>query len=428
MAIVESTAATFMEQLEQRGVTRRTFLKFCGAIAAMLGLEQAAAPKVAQALEEGAKGKLAPVVWLELASCSGCTESLAQVGSPDVATVVLELISLNYSETLCAAAGWSLEQARKDTIAAGGYLCVVEGAVTRGWDGNGLRIANEKGTDILAETAEHAVAVIAAGSCAVDGGWVAGYPNPSNACGVQEFLNERGIKTPVINMPACPCNPEWIVAVLVDFLLMGGAIPELDSKGMPKLLFGEAIHDNCPRRGHFENGEFVYQFGSVEEQKGYCLYAVGCKGPQTYTHCPITRWNEATSWCVEAGAPCIGCGSADPGRTDHNWVDLMTPFLKRHVDLRIGDNHFQAIPIATGALGLIVAAIAVHAVGMKVNGRLGTGAPYEPIKEYDAKKMREEGLEPPTEPITKAKALEMEQERRAAALKKIKDFEEGGNI
>ena len=122
--------------------------------------------------------------------------------------------------------------------------------------------------------------------------------------------------------------------MVVDVLLLGklesGAIlKELDEFGRPKIIFGQTIHDNCPRRGHFENGEFVYQFGSAEEAKGYCLYAVGCKGPQTYTNCPIVRWNNQVSWCVESGSPCIGCG-------DFNWVDENAPFLNRFRRIGIG--------------------------------------------------------------------------------------------
>ncbi len=143
--------------------------------------------------------------------------------------------------------------------------------------------------------------------------------------GIGEYLKSQNIATPVINLPTCPVNPEWIVAMVVDVLLLGklesGAIlKELDEFGRPKIIFGQTIHDNCPRRGHFENGEFVYQFGSAEEAKDYCLYAVGCKGPQTYTNCPIVRWNNQVSWCVESGSPCIGCG-------DFNWVDENAPFL-----------------------------------------------------------------------------------------------------
>ena len=251
--------------LESRGISRRKFLGYCAGIATMIGLSQTAAPQIAEALESvigNSEGNLKPVIWLEGASCTGCTEAFAQVDTPDVPSVVLELLSLNYSETLSAAAGHSMEEARKQTIAAGGYLVVYEGAVVEGWDGNALRIADEKGTDILLETAYSAEAVIAYGSCACDGGWQAARPNPSGALGVQKFLKKNGIDTPVINIPCCPGNPEWIVAVLVEYLLMG-RIPELNNNNEPKLMFNETVHDNCPRRGHFENGEFVYNFGSI---------------------------------------------------------------------------------------------------------------------------------------------------------------------
>ncbi|MEI2997984.1 MAG: hypothetical protein V8T51_01750 [Senegalimassilia faecalis] len=112
------------------------------------------------------KGNLYPVIWIEGASCTGCTESFAQVESPDPASVVLELISLNYSETLFAAAGHSMEEAKAQTIKAGNYILVYEGAVLERWEGQALRVADKPGTTML-EAAENADAVIALGSCAV---------------------------------------------------------------------------------------------------------------------------------------------------------------------------------------------------------------------------------------------------------------------
>lgn len=383
--VVETGKAA--QVLESRGISRRSFLGYCAGIAAMIGLSEAAAPQVAQALESvigEAQGGLKPVIWLEGSSCTGCTESFAQVDSPDVTTVVLELISLNYSETLSAAAGHSMEEARKQTIEAGNYLVVYEGSVVKGWDGNALRIAGEKGTDILLETAYNAEAIIAYGSCACDGGWQAARPNPANACGVQKFLQDNSIDKPVINIPCCPGNPEWVVAVLVEYLLMG-RIPELNEKNEPKLMFSETIHDNCPRRGHFENGEFVYQFGTVEEEKGYCLYALGCKGPQTFTNCPIVKWNRRVSWCVESGAPCAGCGVINPMKPTMNWVDENTPFLARHRYFQILDWKISPAAIGGAVLGVVVAALAVHAVGMKVSGRMDGGADFETIRPYDKK-------------------------------------------
>ncbi len=384
--VVETSKAA--QILESRGISRRSFLGYCAGVAAMIGLSEAAAPQVAQALEGvigNTEGNLKPVIWLEGSSCTGCTEAFAQVDTPDVTSVVLELLSLNYSETLSAAAGHSMEEARKETIKAGNYLLVYEGSVVKGWDGNALRIAGEKGTDILLETAYGAEAVIAYGSCACDGGWQAARPNPADACGVQKYLEQNSISTPVINIPCCPGNPEWIVAVLVEYLLMG-RIPELNAKNEPKLMFDETIHDNCPRRGHFENGEFVYQFGTVEEEKGYCLYALGCKGPQTFTNCPVVKWNRHVSWCVEAGAPCVGCGTITPMNASMNWVDENTPFLARHRYYQILDWKISPAAIAGTVLGLVVAVICVHAVGMKLTGRTDGGADFETERAYDIRK------------------------------------------
>lgn len=302
----EASTMDFGSMLEARGVTRRDFLKFCGALAVAAGLSQAAAPRVAIALEKSvigaAEGGLFPVLWIEGASCTGCTESFAQIETPDVGKIVLELVSLNYSDVLSAGAGWSVEKAKEQTIESGApYIVVYEGGITQGFGSNTLRVAMETGEEILVHAASNAAAVVALGSCAVNGGWMAAYPNPAEATGVQAILKKHGIATPVVNIPGCPANPEWLMSVLVQVLMMGGAealvagdVPavvkllDLDGEAKPQGIFGETIHDNCERRGHFENGEFVYEFGSKEEALGYCLYPLGCKGPQTKANCGVT--------------------------------------------------------------------------------------------------------------------------------------------
>jgi hydrogenase small subunit len=384
----KATATEFQGMLESRGVSRRSFMKLCGTIAVMAGLGEAAAPRVAHALEESvigaSQGDLYPVIWIEGASCTGCTEAFAQIDAPDAATVVLELISLNYSETLSAAAGHSMEEAKAQTIEAGNYILVYEGAVLKGWDGNALRVADKPGYEHLTEAAANATAVVALGSCAVNGGWMAAHPNPSQAMGVQQFLQEQGISTPVVNIPGCPPNPEWLCAVLIEYLLLN-RLPELNAENKPVQIFGQTIHDNCQRRGHFENGEFVYQFGSPEEAKGYCLYPLGCRGPQTKANCGIVRYNHRRSWCVEAGAPCIGCCEANPMNPGQNWVEVNTPFFKRHRDLRVGDFLFQPEVVAPIVTGVVALALVAHGFGMKAAGRVPKGAEFEKVRAWDAK-------------------------------------------
>ena len=384
----QATVPEFQGMLESRGVSRRSFMKLCGTLAVMVGLGEAGAPRVAQALEESvigaSQGDLYPVIWIEGASCTGCTEAFAGIDAPDAASVVLEMISLNYSETLSAAAGWSMEEAKEQTIAAGNYILVYEGAVLKGWEGNALRVAGRTGNEHLIEAAENANAVVALGSCAVNGGWMAAHPNPSKAQGVQMLLKEHGIETPVINIPGCPPNPEWLCAILIDVLLLD-KLPELNAENKPVQIFGQTVHDNCQRRGHFENGEFVYQFGSPEEAKGYCLYPMGCRGPQTKANCGVVRYNHRRSWCVEAGAPCIGCCEANPDNPGQNWVEVNAPFFKRHRDLRIGDLEVQPGTIALGVTGLVAAALVVHGFGMKAAGRVPHGADFEKVRAWDGK-------------------------------------------
>ncbi|MCK8113993.1 hydrogenase small subunit [Anaerosoma tenue] len=390
--------------LAVRGVSRRDFMKYCGYVAAMLGLTEAAAPQIAAAVEKGAK--LKPALWLNGGSCTGCTESMAQVDSPDVATIVLELLSLNYFETIMAAAGEYAEKNVDDTIEAGNYLLIYEGAVMMGEDGNTLLVNGHKGKDILEKAAAGAQAILAVGACAVDGGWVYAHPNPAGGIGVQSFLDSVKVATPVVNLPCCPTSPEWVVAMVVQWLLVAEDDPAtfLDKTALlakdyrdnyrdadvtllyPEYIVGSTIHDNCPRRGHFENGEFVTEFGSPEEAMGYCLYKVGCKGPQTYTQCPITRWNRSVSWCVQSGAPCIGCGGL-------NWVDNNAPFFKRLSSMQMGDTLGNVQPGSVGAVvgGVAAAALVAHGLGMKAAGRIGDGPPMEDMKVHDRKRMKKGG-------------------------------------
>ncbi len=396
----------FYDVLADRGVSRRDFLKFCGSMAAMLGLSETMVPTIAAAVEGATSSKLYPAVWVNGGACTGCTESQAQGTNPDIAQIVLDILSLNYIETIMMATGDAADEALLTTAEEnkGKFVMIYEGSVMTGLEGNTLRIAGEPSLKVLEEVAPKAAAIIAVGSCAVDGGWVRSVPSikaknyptapDAWATGVSQYLASKNIATPVVNLPTCPVNPEWVVAMVIDTIILGGIdedgkvqqsfVDKLDEFGRPKLIYGQTIHDNCPRRGHFENGEFVYQFGSAEEAKGYCLYPVGCKGPQTYTNCPIVRWNDQVSWCVESGSPCIGCG-------DFNWVDENAPFLDRYRQIAIGDvggpgSSLDPAVVGAAAGGIVVGALAIHGIGMKAAGRIGEGPATEEMKDYDRKR------------------------------------------
>lgn len=385
---------SFYEKLESRGVSRRDFLKFCSATAATLGMSSAMVPSIAAAVEE-ASG-LTPALWINGGACTGCSESIAQATYPNVADIVLDLLSLPGMETVTMATGLYAEEALEQRLeeAKGEYILIVEGTVMTGLDGNTLRIAGVPFTEHLEHFAENAAAIVSVGSCAVDGGWVRAHPNPAGGTGVAQYLASKGISTPVVNLPGCPVNPEEITAVVIDVLLLSGLeglVGKLDKFGRPKYLYGQTIHDNCQRRGHFEAGEFVYEFGSEEEAKGYCLYPMGCKGPQAYRKCGVIRWNDKQSWCVESGGPCIGCAT-------FNWVDNNAPFRGRHRRVGQGVMGGEKGGVDPAGLGAAVGAVAAvglaaHGFGMKAAGRIGKNATLktEEMKEHDAKRLKKQG-------------------------------------
>src|SRR3989304_6029629 len=291
---ITEVSKQFLEAFEFQGIRRRDFLKFCGATAALLGLPDIYIPKIAAAIESASKRH--PVVWLNFASDSGCTEALIKATYPNTAEIVLDILSLDYNETIMAAAGKQAEE-------------ILEGSRKKG---HGM-IAGKEMLDILKDFSSPAIAILAVGSCATFGGVPAAKPNPSQIIGVSEALEIFNINKPVINLDLCPVNPEYLVAVVVHYLLLG-KLPELDSSGRPKMFYSQTIHERCERRAHFDAGRVVESFGSREEALGYCLYKMGCKGPMTYSACPTVQYNDRISWCVKAGAPCIGCA-------EHDWPD-----------------------------------------------------------------------------------------------------------
>jgi hydrogenase small subunit len=52
----------------------------------------------------------------------------------------------------------------------------------------------------------------------------------------------------------------------------------------------------------------VKQFGDEGHREGWCLYEMGCKGPDTHAGCSTRHFNEIPDvWPIGIGAPCIGC-------------------------------------------------------------------------------------------------------------------------
>lgn len=292
---------TTYEVLRQHGVDRRTFIRYCTLAAAAMGLESSMVPMVVEAMET--KPRL-PVIWLHGLECTCCSESFIRSNHPIAQDVVLNLISLDYDDTLQAAAGHQVEEIRRNLIknSPGGYVLAVEGNAPTADGGVYCTVAGETFLSILQETAEHAKAVIAWGSCASNGCVQAAAPNPTGAKPVKDLIHGK----PIINVPGCPPIAEVMTGVLT-YILTFDALPELDRYGRPKMFYGQRIHDKCYRRSFFDAGQFVESWDDEGAKKGWCLYKMGCRGPTTYNSCSTIKWNNGVSFPIGSGHGCIGC-------------------------------------------------------------------------------------------------------------------------
>ena len=310
---------TIYEEMKKAGVSRRSFLKFCGLMAGAMGLNalppvQASGlpanlvkpdtqmvKRVAQALQS--KPRL-PVIWLEFQDCAGCSEALTRSQSPTLVDLVLNQITVEYHETLSAAAGFQADGAKQAAMKkyAGQYILVVEGSISPKDDGIYCTIGGRSSVDLLQEAAAGAAAIIATGNCATFGGLPHANPNPTGAVGVLDLIKDK----PVVNISGCPAIPEVFTGTLAQFLVFG-TLPELDNLHRPKTFYGVTIHDRCLRRPFYEAGKFANSFDDEGARQGYCLYKLGCKGPTTYNSCATMKWSGGLSFPIQSGHPCLGC-------------------------------------------------------------------------------------------------------------------------
>lgn len=343
---MKGSGSWLREELERRGVSRRDFVGFCGVMTTALALPASASAAILKAL---VKSEKPVVVWVAFQDCAGNSESFLRGTRPTAAEVILDVLSLDYHETIMAAAGHQAHAGLEGAVKKGGYIAVVEGAIPTGADGAYCTIGGRSALDIAREVCGNAAATIAIGSCAAFGGLPAAAPNPTGALGVADAV--PGVKN-LVNLPACPANVENLTALVVHYLTFK-SFPALDVHRRPLFAYGKAIHDNCERRAHFDAGQYVAAWGDEGHRTGYCLYKMGCKGPVTYQNCPVIRWNSGTNWPIGCGHPCIGCAEPD-------FWDKMTPFY-RHLSgvpgFGLGSN-IDAVGL--GATAAVGAAFAGH--------------------------------------------------------------------
>lgn len=226
--------------MTRHDISRRDFIRWAVAVPASLSFTEGFFGKLSAALQDAVKEY--PIIWLQASTCSGCSVSVINTIHPSIKNVILEQVlpgnklTLNYHGTLMAATGRLSVQAARDAVAKhkGKYVFVMEGAIPTKEKGVYGCIGEENDKPIsMLEWVEFfgkdAMAALTVGTCAAYGGFPAGEPNPSGSIGLTEAFNMLKFSTPIINIPGCPCHPDWFIGTVAKILLYGMPKPkELD--------------------------------------------------------------------------------------------------------------------------------------------------------------------------------------------------------
>jgi len=194
---------TFYEVMRRQGISRRSFLKFCSLTATSLGLGPAFMPKIAWAMENKPR---TPVLWLHGLECTCCSESFIRSAHPLAKDVVLSMISLDYDDTLMAAAGHQAEAILDEVMTKykGNYILAVEGNPPLNQDGMSCIIGGKPFVEQLKRVSRDAKAIISWGSCASWGCVQAAKPNPTQAVPIHKVITDK----PIIKVPGCRRSPK----------------------------------------------------------------------------------------------------------------------------------------------------------------------------------------------------------------------------
>jgi hydrogenase small subunit len=299
-----------VSRIAAAGFSRRHFMSAMTSMASLLGLPATMIPQLAAAATAPKKPS---VVYMSFQECTGCLESLvnsfAFSGGTSIENLILNVISLDYQETLMAAAGDQAEQQLRNATAATGYVLVVDGSIPANSQSGYFVSGGRSGAARFRDAAANAGLIVAVGTCASFGGLPKAAPNPTGAISIDQMMKSLGITVPLVNVSGCPPLPEVITGTILYYLAKG--LPALDALRRPKVFYGETVHEECNREEFLEDGPHVKVFDDTSAKFGGCLIEMGCKGPVTHNACTKVRWNQGVSFPMMSGHGCLGCSEPD---------------------------------------------------------------------------------------------------------------------
>lgn len=156
-----------------------------------------------------------------------------------------------YVELLMAPSGEAANQALEEAIKEP-HILVINGSVPVNDGGVYCTVAGDTVENMLRHCAENASYILAVGSCAYFGLHPGRPTQPYRGCRHPGHPDRpHGHQR-----TGCPPIGDVITAVIMYILTFDRA-PECDLETRPLMAYGTRIHNNCPRRAHFDAGQFV---------------------------------------------------------------------------------------------------------------------------------------------------------------------------
>ncbi len=261
---------------------------------------------------------MATLLWLQGGACSGNTMSFFNAEEPSICDLVTDFgIEILWHPSLGIELGDNLKKMLNDLVSGALALdvFVFEGTVVTGPNNSGRfnMFAGRPMKDWVHDLAAVAQFTVAIGDCATWGRIPATDPNPTQSVGLQFLKRQKGgflganytskAGLPVINVPGCPCHPDWVTQVLVAVATGRAGDLALDEVQRPQIFFATFTQTGCTRNMHFAYKVSATQFA---QRNGCLFYDLGCRGPMTHSPCNRILWNRQSSK-TRAGMPCIGC-------------------------------------------------------------------------------------------------------------------------
>lgn len=256
-----------------------------------------------------------PVIWFESGDSGDQVISFLSTANPSFQDVLEQELMILFNPTIMAAQGHDALRILEESIERydHAFTLLIDGAIPLASEGLYFRFPTlfkreSTAAEWIKRLAGHAQYIIAVGTCASYGGVTAAAPNLTGSVPLSELISR-----PIIRVPGCPVNPDWLIGTLAHLRLYG--LPELDEEGRPTAFYQDTIHTHCQRRSYFDKKNYASYLGKKE-----CMFSQGCVGPKTKADCPYRLWINHVSYPIKVNTPCIGC-------TNRDFPDGSTPFF-----------------------------------------------------------------------------------------------------